>query len=887
MKDANKLLSQSNNLDAEDFCDKVHALSSSAGRPENAIVNKKYKLNYRYSLAYEVLYSLLHRERHYGVADARTKPVTTAIVVTPEDSYYGILGVNENASQKEIEVAFKQKSKELQTDILEQGLRKQGFSDAEIKIRLEQAQRDYNNLREAYTGVGNEQNRRYYDEFREKSNKGYQQEQSQKTSSQKGSISAHNPANLEVLGVGPNPTQIEIRSAYRKLNKELHPDAYLSQLGKRREDLTPEEVKELNIREEKLVRVNQAYKEELDQRQLSREISEAKEKEQQEQDREKQSVIIQTSPTSEKSDITQKELSKTEKYRQNVENAGNIVITPEETAELKSRGVVPDDASSSEISANATTAVNLHAKGVGANKFSDAIDTAVDTNILTQEQGTSLQGAAFTLKAIEIENPKLTESLSIGNQEPSVSILQLPASVSAPQPNQIFLQNQGGGENYFQPILEGAVDKGKEFVEGKAEKAIVKGLEKKGVTTAAKSATKKVAAEALKKGGEQVIKQGAKVAAKAGLKTGIKAALVAAGAPTGGVSLLIWLAVEALELVLKVAKKLIGGLLKFITGKDDFKSQIKELAGIATAFFLATGMVVPAIISGTVFIASIGSAPITGAVVGVFHAVVFIVTTIILAVSWPIILSVFIFIFLVIFTIVVINNSAFVVPEGGFGYIGGSIPPGSLPGAVIGRCTDEEAGADITNQLASRIDSGMVNLLPTGANTNPWCIVPTMIILHSSAGYDNQDGSQRTYETLVSRNLACQFASDTNDVYLMQPFYENMVTMAWCANSWDAYGISIEISGEVPTPNPLYVECLPDDNLIFTDPPPHPCDPETDLTFSAVCESMQQYGIPWCQVWTHDDVPDATHTDPRGKEWVEYFINRLRNSCSTENDDQC
>lgn len=659
MKDANKILSQSNNLDPEDFCDEVYAIASSVGKPESALINKRYKLNDRYRLAYVVLYSLLHRERHYGVADAKTKPVTTAIVVTPENSYYGLLGVNENASSKEIEIAYQKRIKSLDTNKLEKSLRSQGLSDYEIRSRLEKARQEYKNLNEAYAGVGNEENRKHYDEFKNKYQKGG-------GSLYKNTFPTEHARNWEILGVSPNPTQLELRSAYRNKVRELHPDAFLAQLGKKRENLTPEEIKILNEREEKLREVNLAYEKEFKQTQLSKEVEEKRKMEKDIATDKQKNIVIETTPTVLETNTSIKELKRTEKFRHTIEQAENINITPEETAELKSRGVVPDNANSSEISANATTAVNLHAKGVGADKFSEAIDTAVDTNILTQEQGTSLQGAAFTLKAIEIENPTLTKSLSIGNQEPNVSILQLPANVSTPQPNQIFLQNQGGGENYFQPFLEGIVDKGKDIVEGKVEKAIIGGLEKKGVTTAAKSATKKVAVQALKKGGEQVVKQGAKVAAKAGLKTGIKAALVAAGAPTGGTSLLIWLAVEAFELVLKLAKKLLGGLLKFITGKDDLKSQLKELAGIGFAISVFTGSVGGVIVTGGGFLLLSGTGSIVGAITGLISAFIIGVTTIVLAISAPVIISIFVFLFLVIFITVIINNSAFVVPYGGY-----------------------------------------------------------------------------------------------------------------------------------------------------------------------------------------------------------------------------
>jgi hypothetical protein len=249
------------------------------------------------------------------------------------------------------------------------------------------------------------------------------------------------------------------------------------------------------------------------------------------------------------------------------------------------------------------------------------------------------------------------------------------------------------------------------------------------------------------------------------------------------------------------------------------------------------------------------------------------------------------FAILIALILFIINSGAYVVPPGGFGPQQGGpgaiIPP---PGGNVGSCIPADAGADITNQLAQRIQNGVVNLLPAsnGAMVQNLCITPTMIILHSSSGYDNDNGNNAVYSTLVSRNLACQLASDTNDVYLMQHFYENQVQFAWCANSWNTYGVSIEISGECQDSGGRlcarnYSACQVGNDsypYIFSDPPPHPCPNENDLTVSAVCEVMKQYHIPWTQIFTHDDVPNQSHTDPVGKAWVyNYFIPRVRNAC--------
>ncbi len=96
------------------------------------------------------------------------------------------------------------------------------------------------------------------------------------------------------------------------------------------------------------------------------------------------------------------------------------------------------------------------------------------------------------------------------------------------------------------------------------------------------------------------------------------------------------------------------------------------------------------------------------------------------------------------------------------------------------------------------------------------------------------NGNNQTYSTLVSRNLACQLATDTNDVWLMQPFYQNQVEMAWCATDLNLTGISIEMDGNK-----------------FTENPPPPDSNELNLTYKAVCELMKQYHLKWTQIVGH------------------------------------
>ena len=204
-------------------------------------------------------------------------------------------------------------------------------------------------------------------------------------------------------------------------------------------------------------------------------------------------------------------------------------------------------------------------------------------------------------------------------------------------------------------------------------------------------------------------------------------------------------------------------------------------------------------------------------------------------------------------------------------------------------------GKEISAQLASKIQGGIVHLLPnTVTPRSPGsrlCITPTMIVMHWSGGWDNDQGNDGTYGTLIQRNLACQLASDTNDTYIMQPFYETQVEFPWCCNDWNIYSINNEEAGgfvSSPTdPRGVF-------DLRFTDEngnPPrigNPLKPNqhifpeksvVDHAVSVTCAIMKQYNIPWTQIFGHYNVPGAGAQDP-GKEYLEtYFIPRVQKEC--------
>ena len=344
--------------------------------------------------------------------------------------------------------------------------------------------------------------------------------------------------------------------------------------------------------------------------------------------------------------------------------------------------------------------------------------------------------------------------------------------------------------------------------------------------------------------------------------------------------------------IMPVIGTIVGAILGALLGKVIEKfvawaKKHKEDLAIIGGIMLASGLIfrsVPLVVFGA--LTTLPGLMTGRALAGIGARVFFfgrqIGKSLAITIGTPVIVAIIVFPILVALILFIINSGAYIVPP-----IYNRPPIG---GGTAAPCPD--GGIEITSDLAGKITGGVVQLLPdsNGARASHYCITPTMVILHSSSGYDNATGADMTFGALVQRNLACQLATDTTKTLLMQPFYETQVEMAWCANSWDSYGVSIELSGEClgSSCNPANSSCGPYDNPIFNNPPPHPCDPETDNAVSAVCAVMNQYKIPWCQIYTHDDVPNAIHTDPEGKDWVyNYFIPKVKNACPNDQGGLC
>lgn len=186
-------------------------------------------------------------------------------------------------------------------------------------------------------------------------------------------------------------------------------------------------------------------------------------------------------------------------------------------------------------------------------------------------------------------------------------------------------------------------------------------------------------------------------------------------------------------------------------------------------------------------------------------------------------------------------------------------------GAPPGPSTCPDSGSDITNQFASRVPGGNVRLLPSRVRRTEECIIPTMLVIHWSAGSNNNpDGNNATYSTLSSRGLACQFGTDTNNAEVWQALYQNQSEIPSCTAGWNDYSLSIEIAG-----------------AYFTDDPGGPPPPEQlNLTVGLACEALRQYNIPISQIRGHYELtPGKIDPGLDGAFLYNVFIPAVRARC--------
>lgn len=376
---------------------------------------------------------------------------------------------------------------------------------------------------------------------------------------------------------------------------------------------------------------------------------------------------------------------------------------------------------------------------------------------------------------------------------------------------------------------------------------------KNAAKAAGKTAIQQTEKAAIATGAKSLAGLGAKYAAtKATISAALGAATESLNAIVPGLGILIHALVIVAQFIKDLVFKLFNHIKQFIREHKDVVIGMAMVgAGVAASspFFLMGGS----------FLMFYRYSPVARAIR--FSAKIVVVVFAVIT-----LLTIFI-----IMTIHMTNTGAYIVPQGGYGEQFGNLTGGdgtSYPPDIVNNCNPDETGEDITEDIARRITNGAVHLLPDNTGPRPLklCIEPTLIVIHWSGGHSNNEGNDRTYETLISRNLACQLATDTNDQWVMQPFYENQVELSWCVGEWNIYAISNEMAGGAESE--------------FTAPIPPPPEVEFNMAVQSTCVIMQQYNIPWTQIYGHYEVPNnGGKTDPGARFLHEAFIPAVRNRC--------
>jgi hypothetical protein len=350
--------------------------------------------------------------------------------------------------------------------------------------------------------------------------------------------------------------------------------------------------------------------------------------------------------------------------------------------------------------------------------------------------------------------------------------------------------------------------------------------------------------------GKVVVKEGAKFAAK----TGIKAAISAAGsfAPIVG-NIIGWVIGE---IVTELLDKTVG-LLKNIADK------ILAEIGLSTDDFIKAGLF--GAVAGVAF-GSVGVGIIVGgtALIGA-GAIAAVITLVVAAILLPILIIVLgIPIALALF-LYIINSGSYIVPPSTYTLSSGPGGPVFLPPTAPGAGFDcENSGNPVSAPGAT------VRLLPSTVEPRPQqkCITPTTIVIHWSGGAV-VNGVDRTYETLVQRNLACHYATDPATTLEMLQMWENKVEFSWCQGYYNGIGIGIEMSGNCFSAMPAY-GC----SVANVTPPP---EAEIQRTINLACWLRQQYNIE--RVVGHFEIPYADKPDPGQEFLYNTFIPRMNNQC--------
>ncbi|OGM25047.1 hypothetical protein A2715_03845 [Candidatus Woesebacteria bacterium RIFCSPHIGHO2_01_FULL_39_32] len=481
----------------------------------------------------------------------------------------------------------------------------------------------------------------------------------------------------QILSVDPDIPQDQIKSAYRKQLLQYHPDKAEAMF--RSGKISEAEWQNLKIEYgEKTRDINEAYavlsndtnRENYD-RVSGKEPWRTKEAAAQEQPTEagtptgSRDVYIVFTPTTAESKKTTEARVNTADYANTVSAAGPFtsdVTTKFETNEaLKNAGFSQDAIDEIGLDdRHINTALAFHLGGGTPEKLEGAGIEAVNNNIITLQQEQDLNKALIALEGFDKD---VSKQLEIANRNPEISIQStIPTSAELPT---LRLERQNG---YLSPDIGSFFNQTKSLIEtsqklaGKALKTTTK--------TIAKTEVKQLAVSSVKAGAKGILKKGATwLATKLGIT-----AIASAVAP--GVGTAVAIALQVLGTLKNVAKNILSFIPRLLTGEKDTRKAIMGLGALMLVGGLATGSSGLALAGagtmGASYLSSVGAMAAGGQAAGFVNTLLLGAITVAAPIFTPaILIGVIAVPLLFIFIVFIINNSAFVVPWGGYNFTPG------------------------------------------------------------------------------------------------------------------------------------------------------------------------------------------------------------------------
>lgn len=334
----------------------------------------------------------------------------------------------------------------------------------------------------------------------------------------------------------------------------------------------------------------------------------------------------------------------------NRETAGSEVLGFQSEVGSSAQKLAQD--TSEESGPQKATALLLHSKGASSERV---IREAEKSETLSEKGKKFFNTTGVIMEGLEIDNPERADALQTAADFPQVGFFEptqaemIELYEQSPAMPQYAFFDDGDDTFYPTPPPPGAstpppVDNiAFNQIRGMTRSAFDRGFGKiKG-------------------------KVGGKIKKEIGKKVAKKGLAVAAGAPTGGVGAV---AVEVAEKLARLAKKAVGKLLSTLTGEEDERKALMwgGLAAIGGGVLLgSTALVVGgAVLGGLGALSAFGIAGAAGGMALTFTmGFLGIAAAFLSAILMPILITFAAFVFLTIFILIIINNSAYITPQGG------------------------------------------------------------------------------------------------------------------------------------------------------------------------------------------------------------------------------